>query len=123
MSSSAYVHALCIACIVAPFAYVCGRAAGLLRLPQITGYLISGIICGPYVLGILTGESVADLSVVESACLSIIGLAAGAELDWTSLARAKKQVRLLGQKAETHLSHERQHQAGFRNHPPGHCHR
>lgn len=69
-----------------------GMAARLLRLPQITGYLVSGIICGPYVLGILSRESVLDLNIIEGACLSIIGLAAGAELDWPSLSRARKQV-------------------------------
>eukprot|EP00983_Pelagomonas_calceolata_P133839 1162004-Pelagomonas_calceolata.AAC.3 len=69
-----------------------GLAARLLRLPQITGYLVSGIICGPYVLGILSSESVLDLNIIEGACLSIIGLAAGAELDWPSLSRARKQA-------------------------------
>ncbi|KAF5838418.1 Cation/H+ exchanger [Dunaliella salina] len=84
--------AFSIAAIVAPFSYYVGLAARVLRLPQITGYLVSGIICGPYVLGILSSESVLDLNIIEGACLSIIGLAAGAELDWPSLSRARKQV-------------------------------
>lgn len=62
-----------------------GLGARVLRLPQITGYLVSGIICGPYLLGILSSESLIDLNIIEGACLSIIGLAAGAQLDWPLL--------------------------------------
>lgn len=89
------VLAFSVAAILAPFSYYAGLGAKLLRLPQITGYLISGIICGPYVLGILSRESVTDLSIIEGACLSIIGLAAGAELHLPELSRAKKQVRVM----------------------------
>ena len=87
--------ALSVAAIVAPFSFYSGWIASrFLKLPQITGYLISGIICGPYVLGILSKESVLDLNIVEGACLAIIGLAAGAELDWAQLSKARKQVSL-----------------------------
>lgn len=72
--------------------YKPGLTARRLRLPQITGYLVSGIICGPYCLGILSTESVSDLSIIEGACLGIIGLAAGAELQLAELNRSKKQV-------------------------------
>lgn len=84
--------AFLIAAILAPFSYYMGLAARALKLPQITGYLVSGIVCGPYLLGILSKESVTDLNIVEGACLSIIGLAAGAELHLPELSRAKKQV-------------------------------
>ncbi|KAF6264467.1 hypothetical protein COO60DRAFT_126846 [Scenedesmus sp. NREL 46B-D3] len=71
---------------------LCWQGSNQLRLPQITGYLVSGIICGPYVLGILSQESVTDLTIIEGACLGIIGLAAGAELLLSELNRSKKQV-------------------------------
>lgn len=86
--------AFSIAAILAPFSYYMGVGARHLKLPQITGYLISGIICGPYLLGILSKDSVVDLNIIEGACLSIIGLAAGAELDWPQLSRSKQQVRI-----------------------------
>lgn len=84
--------AFSVAAILAPFSYYMGLAAKTLRLPQITGYLISGIVCGPYLLGILSGESLSDLSIIEGACLSVIGLAAGAELHLPELSKSKKQV-------------------------------
>lgn len=83
---------LCTAAILAPFSYYAGQGARYLRLPQITGYLLSGIVCGPFLLGILSKESVTELNIIEGACLSIIGLAAGAELDLASLQRTRKQV-------------------------------
>lgn len=84
--------ALSVAVILAPFSFYMGIGARMLKLPQITGYLVSGIVCGPYLLGILSTESVVDLNVIEGACLSIIGLAAGAELHLSELSRSKKQV-------------------------------
>lgn len=50
--------AFSVAAILAPFSYYAGIGARLLKLPQITGYLVSGIMCGPYLLGILSKESV-----------------------------------------------------------------
>ena len=54
--------------------------------------MISGIICGPYILGILSLESVTDLHPLEGTCLAISGLAAGAELDLPQLSKSRKQV-------------------------------
>lgn len=84
--------AFVVAVVLAPFSYYMGLGARQLKLPQITGYLISGIVCGPYVLNLLNHESVSDLSILEGACLSIIGLAAGAELHLSDLQKSKKQV-------------------------------
>eukprot|EP00879_Flechtneria_rotunda_P033693 GHRR01037372.1.p1 GENE.GHRR01037372.1~~GHRR01037372.1.p1 ORF type:complete len:106 (-),score=22.45 GHRR01037372.1:251-568(-) len=87
------VQAFLIAAVVSPFSYYAGSVAKQLNLPQITGYLVSGVLCGPYVLGILSQASVGDLNIIEGACLGIIGLAAGAELQLSELNRAKRQVR------------------------------
>ncbi|GIL75703.1 hypothetical protein Vretimale_15247 [Volvox reticuliferus] len=95
LSSPVFQHflvACSVAVILAPFSYYMGIGARMLKLPQITGYLVSGIVCGPYLLGILSTESVVDLNIIEGACLSIIGLAAGAELHLSELSRSKKQV-------------------------------
>mmetsp|Transcript_30100 Transcript_30100/g.89277 ORF Transcript_30100/g.89277 Transcript_30100/m.89277 type:complete len:557 (-) Transcript_30100:608-2278(-) len=84
--------AFAVAAILAPFSYYMGFVARFFKLPQITGYLVSGIVCGPYLLGILSKESVSDLNIIEGTCLSIIGLAAGAELDLAQLAKSRRQV-------------------------------
>ena len=86
------VQAFLIAAVLSPFSYYAGLAAKRFGLPQITGYLVSGILCGPYCLAILSNESVTDLNIIEGACLGIIGLAAGAELQLSELNKFKKQV-------------------------------
>lgn len=35
-------------------------------LPLITGYMIIGCLCGPYVLGLVTKPQIPDLSLVDS---------------------------------------------------------
>jgi len=51
-----------------------------IHLPIITGFLISGIFCGPYVLGLIPHESVTRLNFINEIALAFIAFAAGAEL-------------------------------------------
>jgi len=60
--------------------YLAGRAAKTVSLPQITGYLIIGILVGPYVLGILSQETVVGFRFVNGVALALIALSAGGEL-------------------------------------------
>lgn len=65
--------------------YLAGRAARAVALPQITGYLVIGIVVGPYVLGILPGEMVEEFRFVNGVALALIALSAGGELRVESL--------------------------------------
>jgi hypothetical protein len=53
----------------------------------------SGVTAGPYLLGLLNETSVQQLWFIDQACLSVIALAAGAELRWEQVASTKRQVR------------------------------
>lgn len=64
----------------------------VLRLPHLTGYLLAGIVVGPYVLHAVDHDTVADLSVVNSLALSLIALAGGAELRLDSLRRGLRSL-------------------------------
>ncbi|KAG1666179.1 hypothetical protein FOA52_012026 [Chlamydomonas sp. UWO 241] len=90
-SASSITHHLLVAfsilAILGPFSYGAGLLTRRLKLPQITGYLASGMLVGPHALGLLSTAAVHRLSFLESACLAVIGLAAGAELDLGQLAR------------------------------------
>lgn len=70
-----------------------GRLASRLKLPLITGYMIAGVISGPDVLGLLSSDGLGNLRTINHLCLSIIALAAGAELQISELRRIKHQVR------------------------------
>jgi len=50
------------------------------KLPLITGFLIVGIISGPYITGLLDNEAVKNLSFIKDISLAFIAFAAGAEL-------------------------------------------
>lgn len=51
----------------------------LLKLPDVTGYLIGGLIIGPSVLGLLTPEAVSGLSLVSDVALGFIAFSIGGE--------------------------------------------
>ncbi len=61
-------------------AFVAGELARELRLPRITGYLVIGILFGPYVLGLLPKQTVQDFRLINGVALSLIALQAGGEL-------------------------------------------
>lgn len=56
-----------------------GRLAKLLTLPNVTGYLIAGLLLGPFVLKIIPAETVDSISIVSEMALGFIALSIGAE--------------------------------------------
>jgi Kef-type K+ transport system membrane component KefB len=65
--------------------YLAGRAAKGIHLPQITGYLIIGILVGPHILGVLPEVILQDFHFVNKVALALIALSAGGELRLESL--------------------------------------
>src|SRR5690625_1330357 len=61
-------------------AVVAGQVTSSLGLPRITGYIVLGLVVGPSVLGIVTEQHVAQLSLIDDIAISLIALSAGGEL-------------------------------------------
>ncbi len=61
--------------------YIVGRLTLKAKIPMITGYLLTGIIIGPYVFNIITQKNVESLSLINEIALTIIALSAGGELE------------------------------------------
>ena len=61
------------------FAYLAGKMGAKLQLPKITGYIIAGIIIGPYVINLLSIPVVQNLKLIDNIALSLIALTAGGE--------------------------------------------
>ena len=57
----------------------CGRMVKHLRLPNVTGYLIAGLLIGPSVLGLLTGEFLEATSIISKVALGFIAFSIGNE--------------------------------------------
>lgn len=57
-----------------------GRLFLTLNLPKISGYLFTGLIAGPFVLGFATVEEIESLRFIDEIALAFIAFAAGSEL-------------------------------------------
>lgn len=56
-----------------------GRAVKLLKLPNVTGYLIAGLLIGPYILKLVPSDMVEGLNLVSDIALSFIAFSIGSE--------------------------------------------
>lgn len=80
------------------------RVVKPLKLPAVTGYLIAGILIGPYCLGLLgikgigftDVSEVADLSVFNDVALGFIAFAIGDEFRLSQLKHTGKQATIIG---------------------------
>lgn len=66
-------------------AYSVGELAKQLGVPKIVGYLLAGLLFGPGVLGILSGEVSYELAPVADLAVALIAFLAGAELRWSEV--------------------------------------
>jgi Kef-type K+ transport system membrane component KefB len=73
-------------------AFLAGEASSLVELPRITGYLVVGILLGPYALGVLPRPAVDDFRLINDGALSLIALAAGGELRLESVRRRMRSI-------------------------------
>ena len=62
-------------------AYFSAKIVSRLGLPRLTGYLIAGVVAGPYVLGHVDFHMTDSLRVVNGAATCVLGLTAGGELN------------------------------------------
>jgi Kef-type K+ transport system membrane component KefB len=66
-------------------AFLAGTVFRGLGLPRLTGYLVAGVVVGPEVLGLVSGEMVGNLRVVTGVAIAMIALTAGLELHLPSI--------------------------------------
>lgn len=67
-----------------------GNVFAAVGLPRLTGYLLTGLFCGPDVLDYVTARMVASLDLVNGAAVGLIALSAGSEIN---IARLKPRLR------------------------------
>ena len=74
------LYYLAIFLIIAFSSKQLGKYAVKIKLPLVSGFLITGIVTGPYVLNIISSEAVIKLRFLDELALGFIAFAAGAEL-------------------------------------------
>lgn len=62
-----------------------GSLFARLRLPRITGYLVFGMLCGPYLASIITRPMARELQVINGLAIALIAFMAGLELNYQRL--------------------------------------
>lgn len=73
------------------FGIICGKLIKLFKLPEVTGYLLTGLLIGPYVLNLVSLDDIYILEPFTTIALTFISFLVGAELKW-------KYVKRLGSK-------------------------
>ncbi len=64
-----------------------GRAVKLVKLPNVTGYLIAGLIIGPYCLKLIPLDTVTGMELISEMALAFIAFSVGAEFKLSYLKR------------------------------------
>ena len=80
------------------------RVVKPLKLPAVTGYLVAGILIGPYCLGLLgvkglgftSTEDVAAMNIINDVALGFIAFAIGDEFRLSQLKKTGKQATVIG---------------------------
>jgi Kef-type K+ transport system membrane component KefB len=77
-------------------AYLLGLGSERVGLPRLSGYLFFGLLCGPYLLNVITSRMARDLQIVNEFALALIALVAGLELNVRKMRAHLRNVVVLG---------------------------
>lgn len=66
-----------------------------INLPHITGYLLAGIIIGPYVTGIISFKQAENLNIINEIALGLIAFTIGNEFNFNNLKESGKVVLII----------------------------
>lgn len=80
-------HALFSLGILLLLGYLIGKIANRVGLPEITGYIVAGLLVGESVLGVIPHHMGEGLSLVTEVALGMIALTIGGEFYWVKLKR------------------------------------
>ncbi len=75
-------------------AYLLGDVLSRFRFPKITGYILAGLLFGPYVLDFVSAGTVRELKLIDDLALTFIALAAGGELRIRELRERRRSIAL-----------------------------
>ncbi|RMH69626.1 MAG: hypothetical protein D6675_12040 [Gemmatimonadetes bacterium] len=76
-------------------AYIFGMILHRIKLPKITGYMVVGVLAGPFVLDFLTVEVVRNLGLIDQIALSLIAFSAGRKLKIKMLKKRLKPILMI----------------------------
>jgi NhaP-type Na+/H+ and K+/H+ antiporters len=84
------MHMLFYVSVILLTGLVMAKVIRLLKLPNVTGYLLGGLLIGPSVLGIIPRDVVGSFSIISEAALAFIAYSIGSELNIEHLKKSEK---------------------------------
>ncbi len=76
-------------------AFLIAKLFNKIKLPKLTGFMITGLIVGPNVLNFLNNEHLLQLKFFENFALAFIAITAGGELKYSRIKKILKPVSLI----------------------------
>ena len=74
------------------FGLILNRIMKLFNLPNVTGYLIAGVLVGPYCINLLNAENLSDVSFISTIALGFIAFSIGGEFKLDAIKRLGGKV-------------------------------
>lgn len=78
--------------IILIFGLLMGKVVSYLKLPRVTGYLIAGVLIGPFVLRLVPHEAIENLTIISEAALGFIAYNIGSSLNYNKLKNIGKGI-------------------------------
>ena len=89
------MHALFYVSIILFFGYIMGKLVSLIKLPNVTGYLIAGLLIGPHILKFIPANAVSNMGVISEVALGIIAFNIGSEFSIKQLKKLGSRIMIL----------------------------
>ena len=77
------------------FALLAGHLVKVLRIPEVTGYILAGVALGPSMLGWLSQENLVALGVLSEVALGLILFSVGSVFEFSRFLKFGRQVILI----------------------------
>ena len=68
--------------------FIFGRIAKYIKLPNVTGYLIAGLLIGPHIFNLLSTDILSQLNIISEMALAFIAFSIGSEFGLSYLKKA-----------------------------------
>lgn len=78
--------------IVLAVGLVGGKAAGKVKLPNVSGYFVAGLLLGPSFAGLVTASDLNAFAVISEVALAMIAFSIGSEFVWKDLRSLGKSI-------------------------------
>lgn len=78
--------------VILIFGLFMGKVVSYLKLPRVTGYLIAGVLIGPFVLNLIPHDAIKSLTIISEAALGFIAYNIGSSLNYNKLKHIGKGV-------------------------------